>query len=322
MVRITAFVFATLLGFGLPVGSHAQSGFPNKPIRIIAPAVPGGPNDTSARLIAQKLSEAWGQPVVVENRPGANGMIGAEVAAKAPANGYTLFMATDAGLTMLQHAYRSLPYNPEADFRPVTLVLQSPIALIVHSSLNIKTTPELIALAKSKPGDVSYGEGLFTVQLIVERFALDAGIKLNHIGYKGAGQSAQALLAGDVNMTGDALTSYVHYLGKGRFNIVAVTGTKRDAAIPDVPTFGELGFKGYDSGVWLCLVVPARTPDAVVQKLSQEIGRILALPDVKERLKGLGSETIPSTPEYAATFIKTEREKWGKVIKETGIRLD
>ena len=303
-------------------GAMAQGDYPTRPMKIISPTAPGGPNDTVSRVIGQKLTEAWGQPVVIENRAGANGLIGSEAASRAPADGYTMLMANDTGLTMLQHAHRKLPYNPETDFRPVTLVIQSVLALVVHSSVPANSMAELIALARSKPGEISYGSGLFTPQLMVERFSAQAGIKLLHVAYKGASQSAAALLAGHVNTTLDALTSYVPHIGKGRFRIVAVTGTRRDPLLPEVPTFGELGFEGHDSGVWLCLVVPSRTPAPVVAKLNQEIVRILGLPEVRERLKGLGSETIPSTPEYASAFIRNESAKWAKVIQDTGIRLD
>lgn len=300
----------------------AQADYPARPIRIISPTAPGGPNDTVSRIIGQKLSEAWGQPVVIENRAGANGLIGSEAAVRAPADGYTMLMANDAGLTMLPHAHRKLPYDPATDFRPVTLVIQSPLGLIVHSSVPANTMAEFTALAKSKPGEISYGSGLFTAQLMVERFSTQAGIKLLHVPYKGASQSAAALLAGHVNTTFDAFTGYVPHIGKGRFRVLAVTGTRRDPLFPDVPTFSELGYEGHDSGVWLCLVVPSRTPASVVARLNQEIVRILRLTDVQERMKALGSETIPSTLEYAAAFVRNESAKWAKVIQDTGIRLD
>jgi len=303
-------------------GAMAQTDYPVRPLKIISPTAPGGPNDTISRIIGQKLGDAWGRSVLIENRPGANGLIGSDAAAKSPADGYTLLMANDASLTMLPHAHRSLPYNPEVDFRPVTMVIQSVMALIVHSSVPAGSLAELVSLAKSKPGEVSYGTGLFTPHIMVERLSAQAGIKLLHVPYKGAGPSAAALLAGQVNMTLDALTSYVPHIGKGRFRVLAVTGTRREAILPEVPTLGELGYEGHDAGVWLCLVVPARTPAVIIGKLNGEITRILRLPEVQERLKALGSESIPSTPDYALVFIRNESEKWGKVIRDTGARVD
>lgn len=319
--RWSRLVFAALLA-ACTASAIAQSDYPARAVRIISPTSPGGPNDTVSRIIAQKLSDAWGLAVLVENRPGANGLIGSEAAARAAPDGYTMLMANDAGLTMLPHALKKLPYNPEKDFRPVTLVIHTANAIIVHESIPAQSLAELVALAKTKPGEVSYGSGLFTVHIMMERFSTQAGIKLLHIPYKGAGLSAAALLAGQVNLTFDAPTSYVPHLGKGRFRMLAITGARRSPLLPEVPTLVELGYEGHESGVWLCLVVPARTPDATVAKMNREIVRILQLSDVRERLLSLGSESIPGTPEHAAAFIAAENIKWGRVIRDSGVRMD
>lgn len=301
--------------------SFAQD-YPTRAIRIVVPAPAGGPTDVLARLIGQKLSDAWSQPIVVENRAGANQIIGTEAVARAAPDGYTLLMAVDSTLTMHPHAYKKLPYDAQKDFAPVTTVANSWIAVMANASSPVKSLAEALALAKASPGKVSYGSGTLTTQVIAERVSQLAGVKLLYVPYKGSAPNFAALLAGDINLSFDGFAPYRGAVGQGKIRVLAVTGDKRASALPGVPTLGELGFPGLSVGVWLGVVAPAGTPPAIVNRISQQINRSLAQGDLPEKFAAMGLEPMPSSPEKMAAFIRAESDKWAKVIHEAGISLE
>ncbi len=296
--------------------------YPSRPVRIVVPAPAGGPTDILARLVGQKLSEAWAQPVIVENRAGANQIIGTEAVAKATPDGYTLLMAVDSTLTMHPHAYKKLPYDALKDFAPVTTVANSWVAALTNASSPAKTLAEALALAKAAPGKQSYGSGTLTTQVIAERVSQIAGVKMLYVPYKGSAPTFAALLAGDINLSFDGFAPYRGAVTQGKLRVLAVTGDKRASALPDVPTFGELGFPGLSFGVWLGIVAPAGTPSAIVSRVSHQTNLAIEQGDVREKFAAMGLEPFPSSPEKMAAFIRAESEKWGKVIKEAGISLE
>ena len=301
----------------------AQTGpYPARTVKLVVPAPAGGPTDVLARIVGQKMSESMGQPVVVENRPGANQIIGTDYVAKAAPDGYTLLMVVDSTMTMHPFAYKKLPYDPFKDFAPISTIANSYVVLMSTSSLPAESLNDLISQAKSQPGKISVASGTLGTQVIAERFASLAGIKLLHVPYKGSAAVAQAVLAGDVNLAADGFSAYRGSVGKGRFKILATTGTRRAAAIPEVPTFAELGFPGFDNGVWLGMAAPAGTPIPIVNRLSEEVGKILAMRDVLERFDAFGLEPMPSTPAKTAEFIRSEADKWSKTIRDAGISIE
>lgn len=302
-------------------GSLAQD-YPSRPVRIVVPAPAGGPTDVLARLVGQKLSEAWSQPVIVENRAGANQIIGTEAVAKATPDGYTLLMAVDSTLTMHPHAYKKLPYDALKDFAPVTTVANSWIAVLTNAASPAKTFSEALALAKAAPGKQSYGSGTLTTQVIAERVSQLAGVKMLYVPYKGSAPTFAALLAGDVNLSFDGFAPYRGAVAQGKIRVLAVTGDKRVSALPDVPTFAELGFPGLSTGVWLGVVAPAGTPPAIVNRVSQQINHSIEQGDIREKFAAMGLEPFPSNPEKMAAFIRAESDKWSTVIKEAGISLE
>ncbi len=316
--------FLSMLALGtvaLPAFPQATS-FPNKPIRIIVPTPAGGPIDFLARILGQKLTEAWGQPVVIENRPGADTIIGNEVVAKAAPDGYTLLATIDAALTAHQFVYRKLPYDPIRDFTPVALLTNSYVVVFAHSTLPVNSLPELIALAKAAPGKYTFGWGTLKTRLVGERLSIQSGVKFLDVPYKGSAGTSAALFAGDVNFTIDGFTAYKSNVGTGRFKMLAVTGLQRAPAIPNVPTFKELGFPGFETGVWIGMLAPPGTPAPIVDKISTEVLKILAVKEMKEKLEGLGFELLPRTPQQFAELIRSDAEVWGKIIRDIGLKLD
>jgi tripartite-type tricarboxylate transporter receptor subunit TctC len=309
------------LGFSTAL-AHAQAQYPTRTVRLVVPAPAGGPTDVLARIIGQKMSESMAQPVIIDNRPGANQIIGTDHVAKSAPDGYTLLMVVDSTMTMHPYAYKSLPYDPFRDFVQVTTIANSYVVIMTTASLPVDSVKDLIAQAKAQPGRISMATGTLTTQVISERFASLAGIKLLPVPYKGSAAVAQAVLAGDVNMAADGVSAYRSNIGKGRFKILATTGTKRASLIPDVPTFAELGYPGFENGVWLGMAAPAGTPMPIVNRLAEEVGRILAMRDVLERFDAFGLEAIPSTPAKTAEFVRSEADKWSKTIKDAGITIE
>jgi tripartite-type tricarboxylate transporter receptor subunit TctC len=298
--------------------------YPSKPIRLIVPYPPGSGTDIVARLLGQKLTESWGQPIIVDNRPGAGAIIGTEAAAKAPADGYTLLMGDVGPLTINPALYAKLPYDPAKDFAPVSEVAFLPFLLVVHPSVKANSIQELVALAKAKPGELNYasvGNGS-AVHLATELFKTEAGVDIVHVPYKGSAPALADLIGGQVSMMFVNVLSALPYVKSGQLRALAIATPRRSSALPDLPTVAEANLPGFVAGAWFGILVPAGTPPEVVDKLSAEIVRILHLPDIVERLAGQGAEAIGDTPEQFAGHIRQETAKWAKVVKASGAHID
>ncbi len=299
-------------------GSVCGQGYPNKPIHVVVAVSPGGPNDVMARIVAQKLAESLGQSVLVDNKPGADNAIGAEFAARAAPDGYTLFWGETASLVVTPNM-QAVRYDPVKDFEPITQVGFSPFAVLVNASLPVKSIKELIALAKSKSGQLNYGSGASVLYFAMEMFKHQAGIDMVHVSYKGAGPARTALLSGEVSVGIENLLGPLPYINKGALRALAILSAKRSTAAPDVPTMAESGFP-LEASAWTGVLGPAGTPKEVVTKLHDQTVAILQVPSVKERLLSIGGDIIGSTPEAFAQFIKVELGKYASVAKELGIR--
>jgi tripartite-type tricarboxylate transporter receptor subunit TctC len=299
--------------------------FPGKPIRMVVGFPPGGGTDVMARLVTPKMSETWGQQVVIDNRAGATGIIGTDLVAKAAPDGYTLLMGHVATNAIAWSLFAKLPFDPAKDFAPITRVSSVPHVVVVHPSLDVRTVKDLIALAKAKPGQYTFpsaGNGS-TPHLAGEIFKTMTGVNLIHVPYKGSGQSLQDLLGGQVQVAFDTTAAVIQYVKAGRLRPIAVTTLKRLTSLPDVPTVAESGVAGYEVTTWYGLFAPAGTPPAVIRKVFAETARIVRLPDVKERLDGMGTEeTTNTSPEEFATLVKTDIAKYAKVVKAAGLRID
>jgi tripartite-type tricarboxylate transporter receptor subunit TctC len=305
----------------LPLATEAQ--YPAKTIRMIVPFPPGGGTDTVARVLAPKLAEGLGQQVVVDNRGGAGTTIGTELAAKAPPDGYTLFLMT-VSTVISSSLYRNLKYDLVRDFAPVTRLATTPHVLVVHPSVPVKTVKELIALAKSRPGALVYSSsGAGTVShLAGEYFGLLTGTKMLHVPYKGGGPSVAALISGEVAVGFATMPSVISQVKSGRVRGIALTTAQRSPALPDLPTIGEAGVANFDVGSWYGLSVPAGTSKDVIARLHAETVKLLALPDVKERLDASGLDVITSTPEQYGEFVRTEFERWARVVQQAGAKVE
>ncbi len=306
----------------LPSAAHAQA-YPSKPIRIVVPFPPGGTSDILARALGQKLTEEWGQQIVVDNRAGAGANIGAEVAAKAPPDGYTLFVMSTAH-TINPSLYAKLAYDPVRDFAPITMLVATSQVLAVHPSVPVKTVREFIAYAKKRPGELNYSSAGSGTQphLSGELFKTMTGIHIVHIPYKGAPPAMTDLLAGQVALTFATAPSAVPYVKSGRLVALGVSTAKRIAALPDVPTIAEAGVKGYEAAGWNGLAGPAGMPAPIVEKLNGAFVKILRMPTVASYLSGQGADPDPGTAAEFAAYIKSEIVKWAKVVKASGARVD
>lgn len=302
----------------------AQADFPTRAIRIIVAYTPAGTTDILARAVGQKFTEAWGQPVIVDNRPGANGSIGTEMAAKSPPDGHTLTMGTSGTHAINPTLYPKLPYDALKGFAPVSLVAAVPNIVVVHPSLPVKTLQQLVGYAKAHPGKLTHGSpGIgSTGHLSAELLKTMAGISMTHVAYKGSAPTLQDLMAGQITVVVDNIPPYLPHVKAGKIRALAVTTSERSPVAPDLPTVAEAGLKGYSAGAWFGLYAPAGTPSAVVEKLSAETRRILALPDVRDRLVGLGAVPAGNTPAEYARFTADEIGKWGKVIRDANVKLN
>ena len=323
-LTFSGFVLAVIAALG-SAAAHAQStaAYPTKPVRLIIPYAPGGGTDLIGRSLAQKLTENLGQTVFVENRPGANGNLGMEAAAKSPADGYTLVYALFAQFAVNPFLYPKLAYDPVRDFAPITLLVRSPYVLVTHPSLPVKSTRELIALAKARPGQLvlaSAGSGS-GAHLAAEMLRMMTGIDFIHVGYKGAGPLLIDLVAGHTQFSFATWSSGGPHVKSGRLRGLAVTTAKRASALPDLPAISET-VPGYDIAVWYGVVAPAGTPREIISRLNGEIVRVLAAPDFRQRIVGEAVEPIGSTPEQFADYIRTEMTKWSKVVKEAKVKID
>lgn len=317
---------SALLGLAmiLPVTAFAQGYAPSRPIRFIVPFPPGGAIDTLARLSAQHLSGVWGQPVTVENRPGAGGMIGTEAVAKAAPDGLTFGWGAVGTHGINVALYRKMPYDPIRDFAAVSPVALVPNLLVVNASLPVQTAADLLAMARQQPGKLSYasaGSGT-TLHISCELFKRIGGVDLLHVPYKGSGPALTDVLAGQVPVMCDSVTSALPHLRSGRLRALGITSTRRSALLPAVPTLSEAGLKDYEMNPWFGLFAPAGTPSALVAQVNHDIGQMLAQPAIRTRLSEIGAEPMSGTPEQFATLVRSDLEKWGRLVREMGITAD
>ena len=300
----------------------AQPAYPNKPIRFITPYAPGGSTTVMARLVGQKLSERWGQPVIVDNRPGGNTLIGTEALVRSAPDGYTILLV--ASTHVILSNLTTTPYDPIKDFAPVATLGVSPQVLVLNASVPANTVQELIALAKSRPGQLNFassGAGGPT-HLSGELFNIVAGVKTQHVPYKGAGPATIDLLGGQVQMFYSVPINIISHVKGGKLKGIAVTGETRLAALPQMPTFAESGLPGFDVKTWNGVLAPAATPKQIIDKLSTEIGSILATPDAREQFDGQGLHTFISTPDQFAALMKSDMAMYLKVIRSANIKID
>ena len=316
------------IGLGAAIAAFAATAwgqqYPNKPLKMILPFPAGGPTDIVARAMGQGLSEALGYNVVIDNRPGGGGMIGATMAARSAADGYTLLLGGITTFGVAPSIHKNPPYDSVKDFQPVTLATRQPILLMTHPSLPAKSLKEFIALAKARPGEINYassgpgGSG----HMAGELFKLTTGVNLVHIPYKGAPPALNELIAGQVQVLFGTILITAPHVRSGRVRALAITGQQRSMDLPEVLTFAEAGLPGYDASSWNGILVPAGTPRAIVERLNVELVRILKTPNVRERRAQDGALPAPSTPEEFASFIKSEIAKWAKVVQAANIRID
>lgn len=311
-----------IFAYGSSIAQPAQK-FPDKPIRFIVPFPPGGGNDILARLLAPKLSESLGQPVVIDNRAGAGGNIGTDLAAKSAPDGYTIVIASNQ-VTMNPALYAKLPFDIEKDFAPIALAASVPMVLVVNPSVPAGSVKELIALAKADPGKLNYSTpGNGTPQHIAfEVFNHAAGIRIAHVPYKGTGPAIADVIGGQVQATFGTLASLEQHVKAGKLRALAVATPKRSPAMPTVPTMAESGLPGYDVSLWYSILAPAGTPAPVLARLSGEIAKALAAPDVRDRLVAQGFEVAYLNPEQMNDLMKRDIARWGKSLKDVGIKLD
>ena len=307
------------LALACPAAS-AQS-YPSKPVRLVVPFAPGGPADFQARLIAPKLTASWGQPVVVENRAGGNTIIATELTARSEPDGHVV-QVISAGFAINVSLYSKLPYDSLRDLAFVTQLTSGPAIVVVHPSLPVRSVKELIQLARSRPGQLTYASAGLPSQLAVELFKVMTGTDLVHVPYKGAAPAMIDLIAGHVQVSFPTIGGGLPHAQAGRLRALATTGAKRPLAAPDLPTMMESGVPGYEATNWFGTAVPAKTPPAIVAKLSQDIGRVLHLPDVRERLLAQGMEPVSNTPEEFSTYVRSEMTKWAKVVKASGAKAE
>lgn len=317
--RLPSRAFALLLACSVGGGACA-SDFPARPVRIVVPSTPGGALDILSRLLAQKLPERWGQPLVIDNRAGAGGIIGSEIVAKADPDGHTLLVVA-LGYAANPFLYK-LPYRTPQDFTAITVLASAPNVLVVHPSVAANSVRELIALSKAKPGALVYAtSGVGTSgHLAMELFKRMAGVDMVHVPYKGAGASTGAIVAGQVQVLSTALGAAFPHIKSGRLRALAVTGLKRAAVAPEIPTADESGLPGYVVDGWFAALAPAKTPARVVERLQADFAAVYKLPDIAERLAATGFEAGSMTPRETTAFIGNEMAKWGKLIKEAGIK--
>jgi len=310
---------AATLGLLVSVGVGAQD-YPSKPLRMIVPFPPGGVTDIVARAVAVKLAIELGQPVVVENRAGASGVIGAEAGARSPADGYTLVMGNISTLGINPVTFAKLPYDPIASFDPISMVAIQPLIIAVHPSLPVKSLSELVQYAKSQPGKLNYGTAGSSIHLAVEFFSTAAGIKMNHIPYKGSAPALTDLIGGQVQVMFDPFSSIYPFVASGKARALAVTTDKRSATAPALPTVAEFGYANFDVSSWQGIVVPAGTPKAVIQRLNRDLVKVLSMPEMKERFAQYSAVTAASTPEQFSSYIKEEIARWQQVAIDAGVK--
>ena len=324
-IRIRGIAHAAAWMFaGLAATQAVSQDYPNKPIRVVVPMSAGGTIDSLARILGQQLSESLGKPIVVDNRPGANGNIGADTVAKAPPDGYTLMIPDLGTLTAGPAVYPSLPFDPVNDFMPITMLISSPYGYAVYPGLPVTSVKELIAYARSNPGKINYatlGNGSASHLAAVE-LAARAGVKWTYIPYKGSAPAMPDVAAGNSQVIGIGVSGVIGFVRNGRVRLIAVSSRERASFLPDVPTFVEAGYPGYVVALWSGLFAPKGTPQEIRSRLHAEAVRIMSSPETKKRFAELATETLTSTPEELGRFIADEKARWTKVAKEAGVKLD
>lgn len=313
-------LFCLLVSLVLATSASAQ-GFPSKQARIIVPFPTGGPTDLIARAVGQKLQERWGQPVVVENRPGASTIIGVDMVVKAPPDGHTLLLGSNS-LALNRFLVAKVPYDVDRDIAPVILIARISNALVVHPSVPVENLAQFLAYAKANPDRLTYGStGLGTAtHLFAELFSTMTGARMIHVPYKGTGPAVIDLVGGQINLMFDSLSTVIANSKAGKVRVIGITASKRSAAAPEMPTLHELGVTGYDATGWFGIAAPAKVPAEIIAKLNAEIGEIIRTPDMAQRLVSIGSDVVGGTPEDFRAFIASEAQKWGKVIRDANIR--
>ena len=321
---LTAALSLAILVASLPEGSAFAQTYPSKPIRLIIPNAPGSAVDIRGRWIAERLTRALGQPVIADNRAGAGGTVGTDAGAKSAPDGYTLVLVHQGTLVLAPHTYSALAYDPIADFAPITRLSVNPLLLAVNQSVPVNSVAELLRLAQEKPGQLNYGSpGSGTPpHLAGELFKSMANIAVTHIPYKGGGAALTDLVAGRLTYTFDNLSVQLPQVKAGKIKALAVTGARRLASLPDVPTLAESGLAGYDFLAWMGISAPARTPKEIVARLSQETTKILATSEAREWLAAQGAEPGGESPADFAAYIRAEHAKWGPIIRKAGIKAD
>ena len=322
MLRLLSIAFAASMA--LAAAPAAAQSYPSKPIRILVGFSPGGGTDVMARLIVQKLTEAWNAQVVVENRPGAGGVLAADLTAKAAPDGYTLMIGHVNSHGIAPAAMSKMPYDAARDFAPIILIGTTPNLLVANAGTGAKTLDDIVRAARANPGKLTFGSaGNGSSQhLATEMFKLAAKVDVLHIPYKGSGQMIPDLIAGQIGYSFDTMTAITPHVKSGKVTPIATTRLKRSPAYPNLPTVAELGYPGFDVSTWYGLMAPAGTPVEIVTRLNREVERILTLPDVKEKLNSVGAEDGGGSPEQFGKFVRDEIAKYAKIVKEAGVKLD
>lgn len=319
---LLALAFAAV--FAIPAGAFAQQKYPSKSIRLVLPFAAGSAVDTLARIYAQQMTESWKQQVVVDNRTGANGIIGTEIAARSAPDGYTIYMGNIATLAINASLYPKMPYDALRDFAPISLAAMISNGLVVHPSLPVRSVKDLVALAKTRPGELNYASGGVgsSQHIPMELLKAMTGINIVHIAYKGLTPAFNDVLAGQVPMMISGVVTALPHHRTGRLRLIGTTGMKRTSATPDIPTIAETGLPGYEGDSWTGFLAPTGTPADLISRLHAEVVRIGQLPETRERLNGMGFEVVGSSPEAFASLIKNDTARLGKVIHDAGIRAE
>ena len=320
--RWLAAAVAATAALTMPALTLAQA-FPAKPVKIVVPYPPGGTNDIVVRLLAQKLGDSMGQPFVVENKPGASGNLGAEQVARAAPDGYTLLLVT-TGHSIHPSLYKNLRYNIKTDLTPVSELTRGPMLVMVTPSLPYKTVRDVIAAAKAKPGSINFGSAGngSSTHLATELLSSMAGVKMTHIPYSGSAPAMADVMAGNAQLVMDLMFSALPQVNGGKLRAIAITGAKRSPLLPNVPTVAESGVPGFETLAWNGLMAPANTPRPIIDKLNAEIHKALDAPEMKERLRAQGFEPSPGTPEQFGALIRSEIDRWAKVVKSSGAKVE
>ena len=305
--------------------AHAQAAWaPNRPIRFIVPFVAGGSTDVAARIIADRMGETLGQPVIVENRGGSGGNIGGDLVAKAPPDGHTILMGVTGLLSTNKHIYRQMAFDPDRDLAPVSMAYTADMVIVVTNKLNVRTLADFVALAKANPGKFSFGSSGHgaSTHTAAELFRQQAGLDMVHVPYRGSGAAVNDLVAGNIEMMLMQIAGAAGSITSGQVAALAATGPRRHPLIPNVPSIAESGYPGAEATSWGCVMVPAGTPAPVIARLSEAVREAIAHPPVAQRLTGAGVDGVASTPDQLAAFLRSESEKWGRVVRQAGIRVE